>query len=1291
MSKKLVSAALTATTLMWAVGVAALPVAQAQTAASLQAQIQALLAQIAQLQAQLGTPSSGAAMTSSYSYTKDLTLGSKGADVTALQQMLINDGYLTAVSKPTGYFGALTQKALAAYQAAKGISPAAGYFGPKTRAFVNSMSVSTTAGTTSAGTTATVTTTSGAQTTSGVAAPASGLAVSVASNNPVAGSLISGSSGGAARVPVLSVNFTAGTAGGVTVSELKFHKVGVLSDNSVSGAYLTQNGKVLYQYNSLNQGVLDFSGMSLNVPAGQTVTLTLAIDVSSGLSAGNTTAFSLNAASDVTAFDASNNAATPSGTFPVSGNTFMVMSVSNPSLATVTVASSSIGNQVTAGTQGNLVGAWNFQAQNSKVYLDSLNFHVIGSANKGDIRNVKLMVNGTQVGKTLATVGSDGTAYFDASAAPGVLNTGSNNVQIFADVMGSPSYNFQFEILNAYDVYAVDSQYSVPVPAGSNAGTQVSIQQGQITITQDTNTPTGNIAKGQSQITIAKFDIYAAGEAVKVQYLPFELDFAGVSTASDTALNQIIQNVAIVDDAGGQVGTTINQPPSANSPGSGGTNVGFTTSGAGASVTTGATINYTDSFGTASSPINYTVPANTTRVLSLRVDVQSTANFSQVTGKILQPAANNLQGLISSQLAKSSGAQGSTLSLAASSLTAAQNNALGTQTVSAGTPNVEIGSYSLAASSAEGVNINNLTVQVGSASPVVFQNLKVMVNGAQFGTTQSTVAPSGQYTFSGAPFTVSAGNTVNVNVYADTLSSASGTTSGGATSLTGLSGTGAISFSAISLASAVTGQSLSFAGSQTMSIAADSSQPAATTLTMGSTGNILAVYRLQETSNVGQVKVTDLTVSDTATSSASSTLAAFSNLRIYGGSNGQTLLGTAGAASAGTATSIVTPAVAFVAATGTITSTLAATSTAAVFYVTIGGVQVAGQIAVNSTSSQIANAIAATITANKTALGVSSAVASSSVVTVTSSGSATTTMSIFDTAGNGYTVSANGLSGGVAAVPAVTTTTSNGAYNYAFHFASPILVPQSNVALITLKGDASSYSAGGSTDNSKHSFSLTSSNVTALGATAGLSVTVSGAGSGNQMTVLRSTMMAATSPSSFTQNGKQPLQEIGSVTLTANNSGPVMLKSLNLNFSGSNVTGTALTGFLATVVLKGQNSVDVTIATSSSGLGALVATGTNAGVTTATSTWTFATTTANGASPLVVSPGSPITLQLWGTTNVIPAISNQSESLSVTLQNTTDVQYYDGTDAAAVSTGALSLPTTAVPLTVSSFSYGTGQ
>ena len=65
--------------------------------------------------------------------------------------------------------------------------------------------------------------------------------------------------------------------------------------------------------------------------------------------------------------------------------------------------------------------------------------------------------------------------------------------------MGSPSYNFQFELLNGYDVNAIDSQYNVPVRTNSDSGNLVTIQQGQITVSQDSNTPSGTIlSKGQA-------------------------------------------------------------------------------------------------------------------------------------------------------------------------------------------------------------------------------------------------------------------------------------------------------------------------------------------------------------------------------------------------------------------------------------------------------------------------------------------------------------------------------------------------------------------------------------------------------------------------------------------------------------------------------------------------------------------------------------------------------------------------------------------------------------------------
>jgi len=103
--------------------------AQAATSAELEAQIEALLAQIESLQGSTGG--------SCASFTMDLTMGASGAEVTALQNFLIGEGHSIAAGA-TGYFGAQTQAALAAYQSANGISPAAGYFGPITRAKVNS-------------------------------------------------------------------------------------------------------------------------------------------------------------------------------------------------------------------------------------------------------------------------------------------------------------------------------------------------------------------------------------------------------------------------------------------------------------------------------------------------------------------------------------------------------------------------------------------------------------------------------------------------------------------------------------------------------------------------------------------------------------------------------------------------------------------------------------------------------------------------------------------------------------------------------------------------------------------------------------------------------------------------------------------------------------------------------------------------------------------------------------------------------------------------------------------------
>lgn len=71
-----------------------------------------------------------------YNFSANLTVGSQGEDVIALQQILIDAGLLN-IPAPTGYFGPLTKAAVIAYQQQHDITPSSGFVGVKTRAVLN--------------------------------------------------------------------------------------------------------------------------------------------------------------------------------------------------------------------------------------------------------------------------------------------------------------------------------------------------------------------------------------------------------------------------------------------------------------------------------------------------------------------------------------------------------------------------------------------------------------------------------------------------------------------------------------------------------------------------------------------------------------------------------------------------------------------------------------------------------------------------------------------------------------------------------------------------------------------------------------------------------------------------------------------------------------------------------------------------------------------------------------------------------------------------------------------------
>lgn len=137
------------------------PAAQAQTTDEMSDLIASLLQQVADLQSQLGQGSTGDSMGSSsdvcpYTWTRDLNMGSEGADVMKLQQFLNANADTRVAATGAGsagnetmYYGPATGAAVSKFQVmyrAEVLTPAGlvnptTYFGPSTRAKANATCV----------------------------------------------------------------------------------------------------------------------------------------------------------------------------------------------------------------------------------------------------------------------------------------------------------------------------------------------------------------------------------------------------------------------------------------------------------------------------------------------------------------------------------------------------------------------------------------------------------------------------------------------------------------------------------------------------------------------------------------------------------------------------------------------------------------------------------------------------------------------------------------------------------------------------------------------------------------------------------------------------------------------------------------------------------------------------------------------------------------------------------------------------------------------------------------------
>ncbi len=771
---------------------AALTSAQVQSILSLLSSFGASSTVIANVQASLtgGTPSSTTTSTSSScSFTRDLTIGSTGSDVTCLQNALIAGGY-SIPAGATGYFGGETRAAVSAWQKASGVTPTAGYFGPRSRAAFNL------GGSSSNTTTTTTTTTSGTTTVTGT-----GLKISLSPTSPNGTVLVQGQGIG----DLGDFVFTNPTASPINVTGLTFNRIGVSNDSTMANVYLYNAGTRITDSAGVSNSQFSFSnaGGLFTVPAGGTYTVSVRSDIATGTS-GQQIGVSLVSAS-------SNGTLDPSVSFPINSG-YQTISAANLAGVDYTANPSPAG--VTNISPQSDFPVWQdtVNVSTNPVKLQSIRFTNLGSIDSSYVTNLRLYVDGTQVGSALPTLNADRTVTFDLSASPVTLSTQSHVIKVLADITGGASRTIQLSVQRSSDAMFVDTQLNQPVTPTLSGGTFHAVTTNVITInsvsassgvsvTRDPSSPNQTVAFGASNVNWATFDMLASGEAVKVSDLYVYSTETGLGNGSPGGLKN-----GMIKVNGVQVGST--------------KDIG------------NSQANETD-FSLGSSLI---LPAGQTTTVSIYGDAKDTASTNLPNNATvvvtLDAGVSNAQGQSSLNSANvpSSAVTGNQLTVSNSSLTATAYSGYGNQTLIAGSNNAKLGAFTLSTGSTEGVTVNTIEVTFGSSviSTITNLTLKNDATGATLGTV--ITSPSNDNSFS-VNLDIPSSSTQTIDIYGNILSSAG---AGAITPSIGVntSGTGDSTGTSASVGTAVALQTITL-GTGTLSVTRGAGDPVSNNVLAG--------------------------------------------------------------------------------------------------------------------------------------------------------------------------------------------------------------------------------------------------------------------------------------------------------------------------------------------------------------------------------------------------------------------------------------------------------------------------
>ncbi|MFA4845263.1 MAG: hypothetical protein WC654_01760 [Patescibacteria group bacterium] len=596
------------------------------------------------------------------------------------------------------------------------------------------------------------------------------ISVSLSDDSPSASTIVAGQ----AIAHVAAYDFENSTSSDVVVTSVKLTRKGVSSDTTLSDVYLFDGWIRVTDSATISSGVVSWNDTSglFTIPAGETRTIDIRSNVAASTS-GQTVGVTLDP--DDVGY---------SGSYDSTGSS-LASAVHTIASSPSTFGTVAFATAVTPGTNTSLdpqddYRLWeeSMTISNNESYLYALRFRNIGSVDPEDVQNWDLYVAGVKRGSAVVQEDENGYIVFDLSADPLKLNTGTHVFKVLADLIGGSTRTVTVGLRYAADAVFVDEDYGQAILvtgnttsttasfAAQDGGTQT-ISSGTLTYSKKSDSASGDVVNAKSSASLASFEVKAAGEAMKVESLNFNLETT--VAAGNTAVR--LRNGAIYVD-GTQVGSTSVICGNDTVTASACTSVG------------GSAASYsTFTFGSAfivypGSPVTMEIKADifdsdgTNQYAAsdtIRLDIDATSASSNVLRKV------------SGSYISSPGSDetGNTLTVRAGTLNVARSGSYANQTAIDPKTAYKIASFTVTAATTETINLTQFSVDLdgstfgGSSStvPLTMNNLYLMYGPSDDLTTSVTKSSA---TATGNAWSVDyalgVGETIYVNVYGNLLS-----------------------------------------------------------------------------------------------------------------------------------------------------------------------------------------------------------------------------------------------------------------------------------------------------------------------------------------------------------------------------------------------------------------------------------------------------------------------------------------------------------------------------------------